>query len=373
MVDSIKAALWSLTPVALLLCSGGCVMNEFVAIEGLGLAGCEAAGAQPVDPYYVPPCTDVYAMDPAFYGYHPTCWTPWPEGWTGCPPCVTAMGAPIQAPGQDAAYSPPMARPPSVLDELEPPLPESTDWDIVPSPAAAPPKPHGGMPMPRQTGEPRRIEAKAIEPSSPFREEAPPPPKAMEVPAETGPSEDAARAVPAPQGVPKPAPVKAPAPLPPKIAAPAAEDAPAAGPTKPPAEPPAKAPTNAPAKAPAPLPSKAPAPVPADSPDPLPQDDESARGTRPGGSPAIRMVAETDADRMGRRVAVPREDLLPAPLPEDVLTATAIWEEPEPPPRPLDSVNETTAAPLPTAPLPCSAADAGTEHVAGWAFCSDAG
>jgi len=358
MVDSIKAALWSLTPVALLLCSGGCVLNEFVVVEGLGLGGCGVPCMQPVDPYYVPPCTDVYAMDPAFYGYHPTCWTSWPEGWMGCPPCVTTMGTPIEAPGQDAAYSPTVATPPSVLDELEPPIPESTDWGIVPSPGAAPPKPQGGISMPRQTEEPRRIEAKAIEPFSPFREEAPPPQKAMEVPAETGPGEDAARAVPVPLGVPAPTPVKPPAPLPPKTAVPAPADVPAA----------------APAKAPAPLPSKAPAPVPADVPAPVPQDDESARGTLPEGSLAPRTVAETDAGRMGRRVPVPSRDLLPAPLPEDVLTATAIWEEPELPARPLDSANETTAAPLPMAPLPCSAADeAGTEHGAGWAFCCDAG
>jgi len=237
MVDSIKAALWSLTSVALLLCSGGCVLNEFVVVEGLGCAGYGAPPcAQPVDSYYVPPAA----------------------------------------------------------------------------------------------GEPRRLEAKAIEQSSPFREEEPPKEKAMEVPAETGPGEDAAFDVPAPRGVPAPAPVKDPAPVP------------------------SKAPAPVPADVPAPAPAKAPAPVPADVPAPEPQGDESARSALPESSLVLRTAAETDAGGTGSRVAVPSEALLPAPLPEDVLAATAIQQEADSAEQPPDAANETTDIRLPVAPLPPS-------------------
>ncbi|HUT92106.1 MAG TPA: hypothetical protein VMY37_21610 [Thermoguttaceae bacterium] len=342
------SAVWC--ALLLLLCSGGCVLNEFVVVEGLGFAGSDAPCAQPVDPYYVPPCANVYAMDPAFFGYHPTCWTPWPEGWTGCPPCVTTVGMPMETSGEDAAYSPTVAKPPSVLDELEPPIPDSTDWDIVPTPNVAPPKAKGEMGMPPETQEPRRLEAKAIERSSPFREEQPPKEKAMEVPAEMGPGEDAASDVPGPLGVPAPAPVKVPAPVP------------------------AMAPAPVPAKAPAPAPAKVPAPVPADVPAPAPQGDESARGVLPERSLAFRTAAETDAGGVGSRVAVPSEAMPPAPLPEDVWAATAIEQAADPAEQSPESANETAAARLPIAPLPPSAADeAATERSAGWAFCSDEG
>jgi len=327
-------AIW----LGLLLSSGGCVLNEFVVVEGLGFAGSDAPCAQPVDPYYVPPCANVYAMDPAFFGYHPTCWTPWPEGWTGCPPCVTTVGMPMETPGEDAAFPPTVAKPPSVLDELEPPIPDSTDWDIVPTPNVAPPKAKGEMGMPLEIQEPRRLEAKAIEQSSPFREEKPPKEKAMEVPAETGPGEDAALDVPAPLGVPAPAPAKVPAPVP--------------------------------TKTPAPVPAKLPAPVPADVPAPAPQGDESAQGALPERSPAIHTSAETDVDS---RAAAPSEVLLPAPLPEDVLGASAIKQEADSAKQPPESANERTATRLPIAPLPPSVADEAAEHSAGWVFCSDEG
>ena len=347
-------AIW----LGLLLSSGGCVLNEFVVVEGLGFAGADAPCAQPVDPYYVPPCANVYAMDPAFFGYHPTCWTPWPEGWTGCPPCVTTVGMPMESPGEDAVFSPTVAKPPSVLDELEPPIPDSTDWDIVPTPNVAPSKAQGQMGVLPAAGEPRRLEAKAIEQSSPFREEEPPKEKAMEVPAETGPGEDAALDVPAPRGVPAPASVKDPAPVPSKAPAPV----------------PSKAPAPVPADVPAPAPADAPTPDPADVPAPEPQGDESARRALPERSLVLRTAAETDAGGTGSRVAVPSEALLPAPLPEDVLAATAIQQEAEPAEQPPDAANETTDTRLPVAPLPFPAADeAATEHGEGWAFCSDEG
>ena len=339
-------AIW----LGLLLSSGGCVLNEFVVVEGLGFAGVDAPCAQPVDPYYVPPCANVYAMDPAFFGYHPTCWTPWPEGWTGCPPCVTTVGMPMEAPGEDAAFSRTVAKPPSVLDELAPPIPDSTDWDIVPTPNVAPPKAKGEMGMPPETQEPRRLEAKAIEQSSPFREEEPPKEKAMEVPAETGPGEDAALDVPVPLGVPAPAPAKVPAPVPADVPAPV------------------------PAKAPAPVPPKAPAPVPADVPAPAPQGDESAQGALPERSPAIHTSAETNVGGIDSRVAVPSEAMLPAPLPEDVLTASAIKQEADSAKQSPESANERTATGLPIAPLPpFTAEEAAAEPSAGWAFCSDEG
>ena len=51
-------------------------------------------------------------QDCEFFGYHPTCWQPWPEGWPGCADrlCLPQM---------PAAESPPSSQPPDI--ELIPP------------------------------------------------------------------------------------------------------------------------------------------------------------------------------------------------------------------------------------------------------------
>jgi hypothetical protein len=119
-------------------------LGLFILPVGAGCTVWHDLGHRPADPAlaiphhnYMPRCTQVACMDPAFYGYHPTCWSEWPEAWSACPPPAMAAeigaemgdvdaGFPTLAP-EDAAAEPPI-----------PPAPKPADWDQVPVPKEAP-------------------------------------------------------------------------------------------------------------------------------------------------------------------------------------------------------------------------------------------
>lgn len=343
MAESIQAARWSLTLVALLLLSsGGCMLNEFVVVDDPWLAACQTPPAEPADRCCVRRPLTLCDVARACLRPSPTCRTPRPAEWTGCPACSrTTGGTPMEPLGGEKSDSTTVAQPPSVLDELEPPLPDAIYRGSVPQAPVPPPPPVAEM-EPRQTEEPRRTEVKVIEQPSPFREEEPAQEKAMEVPAETGPGEDAALGAPSPASVPAPAPAEAPAPASPEV--------------------------------------PAPVPVPAGAPAPVPPADQSAQGptpedrqpkiSQPKVSLTLRVAAETGAGATSSPPEVADEALPPAPLPEDVLTATAIPLEADPDAEPLpdaaeppaDSADEATAPGLPLAPMPFSIDEAAGEQ-----------
>ncbi len=367
MVDSRKTGVLSTILLALLLsCGSGCVLNEFVAIDGTGFVGVEGPCGAPCDPYYVPPCSDVYAVDPAFFGYHATCWTPWPEGWTGCPPSLTSPGTPAGAAGM---APPSLAKPGSVLDELQPPIPQSTDWDIVPSPDAAPPKVKAEQDMPFAPQQPiappqpKRMEPKPVERPSPFRVEAPAADeKPMEAPAEKRLDEDEALK-PQPRKVIEAPASKAPAPKKPDAPAPKVLQAPASKPLDMPA-PKAKAPKVQ--KPPAPKAMDLPAPKGLEAPVPSPLQSKK---------PAEKPAAAPAASAPKKPAPAPKADQssrTTAPLPEDVF-AYATTREPlrVEPPREMDRA-ESPVGLLPPAPLPGSVeAEPASVDRGGWVFCSD--
>jgi hypothetical protein len=162
MVHSARAKIWSaigLTLVLLVCTSGGCMRTPCSGLPGCGTCclfpfhGC--AHQQPA----------VSVVDPVCYGYHATCWCPWPEQCGGCPTVpVQPVAAPHSPTGEDevsAVDSPqpaaPVTRPSpdgsSAGQEL-PPLPDSSAMDGVDEPAP-PPETKGEQP-PKNQGQPSK-------------------------------------------------------------------------------------------------------------------------------------------------------------------------------------------------------------------------
>ncbi len=84
-----------------------------------------------------PPPAKRCVKDPCFHGYQATCWTPWPSGWTGCPPCAVRDGIDVE-----------------IIGEVEPGE-DGPNGGAIPSPAATPrdPLPFGPMvPVPVEPG-----------------------------------------------------------------------------------------------------------------------------------------------------------------------------------------------------------------------------
>jgi hypothetical protein len=111
----------------LLLCSaGGCAW-----VHDLGYRPSDPAG--PIQHHnYMPRRSQVCYASPVFHGYHPTCWSPWPEGWEGCPP-VTADTR-VEVLGEPGVDTPTLAPTESGLQYPAPPLPSESSWQLVPVP-----------------------------------------------------------------------------------------------------------------------------------------------------------------------------------------------------------------------------------------------
>ena len=118
-----KVVFWLGAALLVAFC-GGCAAHQCAGPE---LAGAGAPGASPCDPYYTPPCSIPCPIDPTCFGYHPTCWTPWPEFCTGCPPpAVVVESLPVPT-DEGATGEPSFASPSSVFDGIEPPVPSAPD------------------------------------------------------------------------------------------------------------------------------------------------------------------------------------------------------------------------------------------------------
>jgi len=76
------------------------------------------------------------AVCPPCYGYHPTCWRPWPDSCAGCPP------PPVPIPTESPTAPP--TTPPIVPQPVLPPLPPQPE--TVPQPAGAAKR--NGVPTP---------------------------------------------------------------------------------------------------------------------------------------------------------------------------------------------------------------------------------
>ncbi len=146
MVNSTRAKPLLASGLALLmLCiSGGCAV-----LRDLGLGAC-GGHVRPCRGHRSR-CEKVYAIDPVFYGYHPTCWRPWPEGW-GCPPPEQAGGIAadeIDLPGTEW----PELAPPELLPEGPVPCTASME---APGPVPEPDRiaPEAGKGGPGLTAEP---------------------------------------------------------------------------------------------------------------------------------------------------------------------------------------------------------------------------
>lgn len=59
-----------------------------------------------------------YCADPMYHGYHPTCWTAWPEGWQNAcpPPCADQFGTSVILTDDGTV-------PPEILAPLPTPIP----------------------------------------------------------------------------------------------------------------------------------------------------------------------------------------------------------------------------------------------------------
>ncbi|MFH1919914.1 MAG: hypothetical protein ABIP48_08530 [Planctomycetota bacterium] len=127
-------AIFSLGVTLLVALCAGCVSHESGKPV---LAGAGAPGARPRDPYYARPWNKPCPVDAVFSGYHATCWTPWPEYWTGCPPPAVGVEIPAVATGDSTTDEPPFAPTPSVFDQIEPPAPPLSE--LTEPDAASPP------------------------------------------------------------------------------------------------------------------------------------------------------------------------------------------------------------------------------------------
>ena len=242
-------------------------------------------------------------FEPPYYGYAPTCWRRWPDGW-GCKvaPCQEELGEPLdQANGPlDAAKSPP---------KDEQPIP-------APAPKAA-----------------TKPEAKPATIPAP-KPATPPAPKPTSLPA------------PAPLTIPAPVPASAP------VLEPAAASAPVLTPALAPTN--AAAPTPAPAIE-APVPAAAPTPVPTiKTPTPAAAPVPAVNPPTPAAAqtPVPTIKAPTPAAALGPAVNAPVPAAAPTPVPapmaKQVPAPTAV---PTPAPAPVPTIK----APAPVAaqsPIP---------------------
>jgi hypothetical protein len=77
--------------------------------------------------------------EPEFFGYHPTCWHPWPEGWIGCPPPHYPVGPGEKVKGEPSATPQPSTKSSSRGENVTPLDAETTgDEDASPSPLPPP-------------------------------------------------------------------------------------------------------------------------------------------------------------------------------------------------------------------------------------------
>jgi len=131
----------------LLFGSGGCAQVKTGDLRDYHRDTMRQATACAVDP----PCRDMvsfvgsgeskhgvrYGIDPGCFGYHPTCWRPWPAECPPCPPFAVMQQTPLpsevvleRAPESGQRPSSPF------VPEVAPPLePTPLDWNSVPSPA----------------------------------------------------------------------------------------------------------------------------------------------------------------------------------------------------------------------------------------------
>ena len=125
-----------LWPILLLLVAGGgCAHFDWYQFDRTAL-------------HYVPPYSVCkprrklpYCADPAFFGYHGTCWEQWPEGWEECPShevlYVDEQGNPIYMQPHEAL--PPVQS--DTPEESSPPQPS-----VIPRTPANPPTPESSTP-----------------------------------------------------------------------------------------------------------------------------------------------------------------------------------------------------------------------------------
>lgn len=90
-----RERLFALILASLLLSAGGCAHVTYhvdhAVQEGREILGMErwpyyhSRATGEIVPKRLAATHGVSHVEPAFYGYHATCWRPWPGGWCGCP------------------------------------------------------------------------------------------------------------------------------------------------------------------------------------------------------------------------------------------------------------------------------------------------
>jgi len=96
---------------------GGCAACDGTWLSVRGLA-------YDLSPRRVPEHHEVCRSNPAFYGYHSTCWLRWPDGWAECT-ATAGAASDIEPPyAGDVAGA-------ATIDFVVPPEPDA-DWEIVP-------------------------------------------------------------------------------------------------------------------------------------------------------------------------------------------------------------------------------------------------
>jgi hypothetical protein len=114
---------------SLVISAGGCAVTH-----DLGFRPGDASLVIPQH-NYMPRNAAVCAAAPAFYGYHATCWSPWPDGWEGCPPLwgtASATDGDLLSPPQMDMPTP--APGDSALRNVEPSSPGPPVGSLAPVP-----------------------------------------------------------------------------------------------------------------------------------------------------------------------------------------------------------------------------------------------
>lgn len=126
-IPELRRGAAALTLGSLLLLTG-CTFHHFrasttkyVAEKGLETLCC-------------PVCPPMYCAHAEFFGYHETCWSSWPEGWSACPPThyetVPPLGTPARAPASSQAPADSdNEKAPMAADDDQPPPPDEQQDD----------------------------------------------------------------------------------------------------------------------------------------------------------------------------------------------------------------------------------------------------